>query len=121
MRWIVSHLPEHNILQITTSGLMSVEHLNQMISETLPILDNYMSHLILVDHRQVKIALSIIDAYNRPRELERLGSSRNLCIAQVCLEKYLEQFRFLETVSINQGYQLRVFTDNEAAISWLIS
>ena len=119
MKWPISQIPKSNIIHVETSGTVSVEPLNQMVREVLQAAERHNSELFCVDHRKVHIAMSIVDTYDRPKVLDRLGVTRNSRIAQVCDQKDLKKFQFLETVSVNNGYQVRVFQDITLAVGWL--
>lgn len=121
MKWTISHVPESNTIHIETTGTMTVEVLNEMVREAIESSRLHNSRLFLVDHRKVLITMSFLDTFNRPQELDRLGFPRDTRIAQVFPEAYLEMFRFFETVSLNRGYQIRIFKDIESAEEWLSS
>jgi predicted metal-dependent peptidase len=120
MEWTISHIVESGITLVETSGELTPQHLNQMIVEARKEQEIYNSKLVLVDHRKAGVAMMrCTDAYDRPKEMEKLGAPRNMRTALVCAEKDMEKFRFMESVSVNRGYQLRIFTDIELAKKWL--
>jgi len=121
MKWTISHIAESNIIHIETVGEMTAPVLNQMVREVIEASELHNSKLILVDHRKALVALSVLDTYCRPQELDALGFPRNSRVAQVFPGSNLEQFRFFETVSLNRGYQIRIFKDIESAKEWLSS
>ncbi len=100
---------------------MTVKMLNEMVREAMEAGKRYNSGLFLVDHRMVQIAMSVLDTFSRPSELDALSFPRDSRVAQLYAEKDQATFQFLETVSVNRGYQIRVFKDFDLAMKWLSS
>ena len=121
MTWNIFRIPENNIIHIETEGEMTVKTLNEMVREAMETGERYNSRLFLVGHRRVHIAMSILDTFSRPSELDTLNFPRDSRVAQLYAEKDHETFQFLETVSLNRGYQIRIFKDVHSAKEWLSS
>src|ERR1043165_6845154 len=49
-----------------------------------------------------------------------LGSSSGITVAMLAHESFLDPERFGETVAVNRGLRTRVFTDEVAALHWLV-
>jgi hypothetical protein len=121
MTWNIFHIPENNIIHIETEGEMTAKMVNGMVREAMEAGERHNSGLFLVDHRKVHIAMSVLDTFSRPSELDALSFPRNSRVAQLYAEKDHETFQFLETVSLNRGYQIRIFKDINLAREWLSS
>jgi hypothetical protein len=121
MRWNVSYNPEDNILCVCTEGETDVASANKMVEEVRDAIEQHGSALILIDHRQLLLNLSMVDIYDRPSILENLGLPKTSRIAEVVPESQLKAFQFLETVARNKGYRFSVFLDMSAAKAWLKS
>ena len=66
--------------------------------------------------------MSIIASYNVVKFADRIGWSRDLQVALVDLGEEPDQNNlFTETVAVNRGYQLKVFRNEQDALTWLIS
>jgi hypothetical protein len=66
--------------------------------------------------------MSIIASYNVVKFADRIGWSRELRVALVDLGGVPDRNNlFTETVAVNRGYQLKVFRDEQEALTWLIS
>ncbi len=74
---------------------------------------------LLNDLREALISKSLIDVYSLPREVERAGIKGSFRRA-IVVNPPLDDFRFFETVSINQGQEVRIFLDPEEALLWLV-
>ena len=75
----------------------------------------------LVDFRGMTPDLSVTTIYELPRILEKLGDTRESRTAMVVSpeSEKKEDFSFFETVSLNQGFQVKLFTDLQEATQWL--
>lgn len=73
---------------------------------------------ILMNHLHAKPKLSVIEQYERPTVAAKLGVPRHSRIAIVCQE-FDQLYQFIETVGVNQGFSVKVFTEMEAALHWL--
>ena len=72
----------------------------------------------LNDMSNIKLDLTTMDIFHLPRFLDSIGIDRSWQRAVVFSRDY-DQFRFLETRMINEGHQVRIFQDHDAAIEWL--
>ncbi|MFA7094598.1 MAG: hypothetical protein WC116_08875 [Thermovirgaceae bacterium] len=74
---------------------------------------------LLNDLREADLIPSVLDIYMIPREVEKAGILKTFKRA-LLVRPPLDDFRFLETVSFNEGHRLRVFRDPEEALQWLL-
>lgn len=121
MTWKLSHIADGNIIQIETAGELTVQQLNQMAKEAIEAGNLHNSTSFLADHRNAVVALNTVEIFERPQAWDKLNFPRASRIAQVAPESRLKDFNFLENVSLNRGYRVRVFTDIDAAKKWLAS
>ena len=73
---------------------------------------------LLVDARTVNARMSLLDDF----EFTQDHQSSPIALARIAVvyrEEERERFRFIETVSVNRGGNMKVFTDPEAAVRWL--
>ena len=64
--------------------------------------------------------MPFMSAYELGRKAEEYGWDRRMKIAAVYADKEsLETMSFAETVTVNRGYQVRVFGGEDEAIRWL--
>lgn len=75
----------------------------------------------LIDHRNIAgVSGDVFDVYERPRLLRLIGLILGIRIAAVTDERFAEHFKFLETVSMNQGFHYMAFVDSRNAMEWLL-
>ena len=75
---------------------------------------------ILIDVRELKGVFGVMDIYFLVSEgLKDLRGKGVNQVAVIDIRRSTIQGWFLETVAQNRGFNLRVFAEEEAAISWL--
>lgn len=75
----------------------------------------------LVDHSNISgVSGKVVDVYNRPKIFRLLGMLLGIRIAEVVRPEHMEHFRFLETVSVNNGFKFSVFHNRDKALEWLL-
>lgn len=75
---------------------------------------------LLIDIRELHSLMMVVDIYELAAELGRFRDAfkNKVAILDVLDEKF-DQAEFFEICARNWGFQVRVFTDFEAAIEWL--
>ena len=69
--------------------------------------------------RLAKLTKGTIDIYNMPQTAKEAGVGARHRRALVVSEQSSD-FHFLETVFLNQGHNVKMFTDIEEAMIWLL-
>jgi len=65
--------------------------------------------------------LSAVDSYELVANSKNYGWTHEFKLAFVETNKEsIEDVRFTETVAVNRAYAVKVFTDEEAAVDWLL-
>ena len=75
---------------------------------------------LLNDLREAVISKSLLDIYSMPRVVEEAGMQKSFRRA-IDVNPPVNDYRFLETVSVNEGQEVRVFSDPEEALRWLVA
>ena len=74
---------------------------------------------LLVDARRIAAQMSVVDDFEFT--VDNVAIHPPLVnIAVVHRSDEAERFRFIEDVAVNRGLNLKVFTDSDEAIDWLI-
>ena len=77
---------------------------------------------VLVDAQLLEKRLGVLDAHAGPTtDFPRDVASKQIKVAVVDRKEFKSGFLFFETVARNAGYFLRIFTDRQTAITWLLS
>ena len=121
MEWEFHYHPEHDYLEIVISGPMSSHELNLLAVERQNKLRELNCHKVLFDFSQITSMLATTAIYHRPQETAELGIHGGNRIAAVVADADWKDFKFMETVYKNQGYDLNVFLNRDEALSYLIN
>ena len=73
---------------------------------------------VLNDLTQAKLTPGVADVYDMPTQAAKAGIENQLKRA-LLVKVVSPQIEFLETVFMNQGHLVKVFTDRNAALAWL--
>lgn len=101
-------------------GTLDLHASRKLLRDIASELDKAGGHHVLIDTRAVDVSLTmgeifeVASAFVEERELARQR------VGLLVPPEESVNARFFETVSRNRGAELRVFTDFETAISWLI-
>jgi hypothetical protein len=74
----------------------------------------------LLDTREAQAMLSVVDIFELGEALAAHTALRQSKIALLTSMSDATRAEFLETVTANRGVHARVFTEFEAAITWLV-
>lgn len=78
---------------------------------------------ILIDSREVELALSTLEIYELPATLSKVMAEFQLDIhtlkRAIVVSRITDDVRFLENVAVNRGNVAKVFLDMDAARAWL--
>ena len=75
-----------------------------------------------IDDSELEDVGSVVDLYDLPTLYEEQGlerGSKGAVVLPAANAKVAEDARFHETVCLNRGWQVKVFTDCQEAIDWL--
>ena len=121
MSYDLTYKKEKGILKVKVSGMRSFKTVLSVITDIQQICLKQNTPRVLIDVRELKGHLKTMEAYELPafvfpkiRENSIIEKS-----AIVDLEESRDFFSFFENVSVNRGFNLRVFTDMEDATEWL--
>ncbi len=99
-------------------GELQASELPGFAADVIALLDKHNCVRVLNDLRKVDLRLSTMAIYNIPELVAGAGLQPNVKRA-IVFRKDAEDYEFFETVSINQGQFVRVFTDFDKALTWL--
>lgn len=119
MEWEFHYHEAPGYLEIIISGPMSHDELNQMAIERWSELRKHKCKKIFFDFSRITNTLSTIDIYSRPSQSENVGVLRKNYAAALVPQIYYSDFKFMETVYKNRGFNLTVFDKREDAMAYL--
>jgi hypothetical protein len=106
------------ILRIKLSGQASVNNAAEIARQTHEIIARHPQQLIYIDVREIKGRLKLFEIYEHVSGYAKNAPRRRTAVVE--LASHRESYSFFETVSINSGLNLRVFTKPGEAEAWLL-
>ncbi|RPI00905.1 MAG: hypothetical protein EHM64_16510 [Ignavibacteriae bacterium] len=111
-----------NYIEISTNGIADKDSSIAMAKAITGEMRKNKIKKVLIDHGNLDtVTGSVLDIYERPKIFNIIGAILGIRIAEVIKPEHLEHFKFLETVCVNQGFQLQIFIERDQAIQWLLS
>ena len=111
---------KHDYVLVEFVGEFNVEAAKQTIDRAVQACAEYGQPAVLLDCRKMTGSLSIMDRF----QVAVYGQTSIGKIARLALVRRPDADppdRFVETVAVNRGINLKLFTDIEQAIEWLRS
>lgn len=112
-----------DILWVTATGTRSMETVLGMSKDILTACVEKKVKKVLVDVRELEGRLSTIEGYEISNQhFPKMRDSSKIthgAIVDIDLKEYEDSYRFFETVAVNRGFMLRIFSDPDQAIAWL--
>jgi hypothetical protein len=76
-------------------------------------------HRFLIDHREVKLSMSTVDLFYLPMVASNIGEPHSSRIA-IVYSTHEDDYRFIENVGRNQGFNVKVFRNMDEGVQWLV-
>lgn len=118
MPWEFEYLPESHVLSVRVTGIVDMESWEQQLRTSVEEAAKYSCLRYLVDYRQSSVRMTMADLYERPKYYTRVGMPHHARIALVIPPPAREK-DFVESVTSNRGFLVRVFDSPEPALEWL--
>ncbi len=121
MSYSIEYLHKEGISLITNSGVFTHEDFKKQAREALEISRVEKCNKFLVDCTAMITQSKTMDIYATSAFYEEIGAPRENKIALVVVAgtKTEADLWFYETVSINRGWRVKMFTNRESALHWL--
>jgi hypothetical protein len=118
----LAYLPNERVIKVHTFGTFGSAANEELVVAAVKASKQHGATLFLVDHRQADIALGILYISDIPKVNGQLGIKPDFQVALVCREdpREYEKFEYFENLSYLEGYNRRVFTDDQPALKWLL-
>jgi len=119
--WTVEYLDPEHAVRTSGSGQLTMVLAIQKAGESLREAAHRGTDNLLVDDLDLQPRLTTQEMYRLPAMLEPLGLKRGAKVAVVYARARpsASDFEFMETVAINQGFNVRLFDTEEDARKWL--
>ncbi|MGD8455999.1 MAG: hypothetical protein PVF83_06425 [Anaerolineales bacterium] len=103
-------------------GMRNFDTVKAMTLEIFDVARSVHRSIVLIDVRELKGRLGVLDSYKLVTEVFQKLHRKGISAAAI-VDPQLPSPRswFLETVSLNRGFNLRIFSDYDEALEWLLS
>ena len=118
----VEYVSELGIVKLTYVGKVTADEFREGAVRALDLSRENNTRLFLVDDSKWEGGTSVFDLYELPTLFTELGfkrDSKGALILPPSGTAESNDAHFFETTFINKGWQAKVFTDRQEAISWL--
>ena len=119
MPYKINYEKDLDYIAITIEGDFSLSPLKELAVDVDRSIDRYKCNRILNDMRPANLSKGAIDIYNMPKAARRAGIEI-ACKRALVVREQSTDFHFLETVFLNQGHNVKMFTDINEAMHWLL-
>jgi hypothetical protein len=124
MSHTVTYNSRLNLIETEIHGNLDLQEARDIMSEIGRMAKARACFSCLSDYRDATLDMSTVEIYDIPSLLSEIVTSLGLSAHQfkraLVVDKGLENFHFLETVTYNSGQQSRLFHDIDAARKWLL-
>jgi len=123
MPWRVEHDAELGIVRAIYFGRVTANEFKAGTLETIALMDAHGINLLLIDDTEVELAVSTNDIFEMPQFYENVRAMRSTRWALVHPSDpaAIKHFRFYENVCRNRGWLVKLFSDRQAALDWLLT
>jgi len=122
MSYKLEIIKEPNYLLTNIKGNRTTETVKEVTKEILEACIKYQYSKVLIDIREfsnrIGNTMNIFDLASQ--ELPDIIQKKIKKVAIVDLEGFEEDKRFFETVALNRGHNVKIFTDLNKAQEWLL-
>lgn len=117
---------EKGFIRLQYEGKAELKYLREVIYRGVTIAREKDCYRVLSDFQKMTLELSASDIFSVP--IKQILQSHELDVpyykfrrAMVVPENDFEKYKFFENVAVNRSHVIKIFTDTEEAISWLLS
>ncbi len=121
MVWEISYSTHKRAVIIKTRGDIPYDDLPDQFQEAARLAQEVQTSLFLFDDTELHINVSTLDILEIPQLVFATGIPRSSRIAVVISpeENRIDNYKFLETVCVNQGLNVKIFATHAEAFAWL--
>ena len=125
MPYTITHDTTNNLLLGKFMGVIDLDVLREYALELKNFQNPGAIHRILTDYREAHIDLSTLQLFHLPERHDQLLKSVGFNVHRIkrailYTPKDHDSASFFETVALNRGHMVKVFTEEEKAKTWLL-
>lgn len=114
----VTYNLEMNCIESVISGILDKHAALNSAEKVAKLSEQHNCRRCLTDIRNAELSLSVVDLYQLPPQLVK-GNLDQTWKRAILTNELIEEAFFYEDTATNQGLQVKVFVDQEAALKWL--
>ncbi len=110
-----------DVLWGTVTGTRSIETVLAVTMDIFAVCAEKKVNKVLIDVRGLEGRLRTMEAHAIPDQHFPKMQNRHVIThaALIDLREFEHSYRFFETVAVNRGFMLRIFSDPDEAVAWL--
>lgn len=120
MPYKINYKKDQDYIAITVEGDFSQSTLKELAADVAVYIEKHACNRILNDLRRASLIRDSFNIYNMPKTARRAGVDLR-CKRALLVNDLSEDFQFVETVFLNQGHNVKMFTNIDAAMDWLLN
>ena len=124
MSYELKYNAELQLMELQFTGEMTFKDIQDAAAALARMTKETGSVLLLNDCRQATIRMSTVEIYEVPNALRDILAANGVDIFSIrralVAQDDLENFGFFETVAVNRGQRVKLFTDIDEARRWLL-
>lgn len=120
MPWEVRYLAEQELILVKNIGHLTFQDFSDEVYAIAQFSNEHQTFNILVDDTKMSSDVSTVDIFSFPKLYEEAGLSKHCNIGIVISNRDsgLADFNFFENVSVNRGYNTKIFCNMADAMTW---
>lgn len=122
MPWSVELNTELDLIEEVFSGYVTKSEVEAATSKAFELAPKDRPARFLTELRNLDLEHSVVDLYHLPKEWERMQFMRwnRMALLVPSAIEIMKDLQFFETTCLNQGWQVKIFTQRQEAIAWLL-
>jgi len=116
---------ETGYIKLVYMGEANLTDVDEVLARGVSIALEQNCFLVLSDFRAMKLNLSLVSLFTIP--VNQISQSQKMKVpfykfrrALVVPERDFQKYKFFENVAVNRAHDVKVFTDIESVMSWLL-
>lgn len=123
MAYTINYLNDYHLIEIGYTDILHKKELHRALVESGELAFQYDTFVFLADCTQLQGGHSVFDLYEIIATLDKLSITHRMkeAILFDSDAPIMSNVVFFETTARNRGFNVRIFSDREEALSWLSS
>ncbi|MEP7135344.1 MAG: hypothetical protein ABI904_10470 [Chloroflexota bacterium] len=116
---------EMGFIRLTYEGDANLSDMKEVLSHGALLAAEKSCFRVLSDFRAMKLDLSVMELFRIPENQKEQSRELKMHFAKfrrvvVVPERDFNKYKFFENVAVNRAHRVKIFTDIEEAIEWLL-